>query len=375
VRNHKAQKFVCNWEKIMAFDISILKLPVLKVGSEGSVVIAWQSFLQNAELLVGVVDGDFGKQTEKATISYQQRNGLPADGIVTNLTYAKALNQGLIFKIPNLSANTLLSYLRFGEAEIKDLQAVINNIGQLNPPLKVDGDFGNTSIKGLAEAYKKTDVRLRGALENSLGKTTKQKLGDDFTPAVDIFNNYAKIQRFRLSGSHWVDNFPTSKLISDLASPFRQKVEAFQKSLIDAGCQVIVSATHRPKERAYLMHYAATIDRKEIAPNYVPMMAGVDIEWVHYTNAGSLQGAQDMVEAYGIGGNPVALNSRHTQRLAIDWNVTWNGKINVKDAKGQIVTLSDPPNAALNQALWTIGSSYGVYKLSNDPPHWSVDGY
>ncbi|WP_017651621.1 peptidoglycan-binding domain-containing protein [Fortiea contorta] len=359
----------------MAFDVSILKLPVLKFGSEGATVVAWQSFLLDAEFLAGVADGDFGKQTEAATISYQQRNNLTADGIVTNLTYAKALNQGLIFKLPNLSAKTLLAYLRFGEAEVKDLQAVINRVGQLNPFLKIDGDFGPASIKGLGEAYKKRDVRLREEVENSLSNITKQKLGEDLIPAMDIVNNYAKIQRFRLSGAHWIDNFPTSRLIADLTSPFRQKVEAFQKALIDAGCQVIVSATHRPKERAYLMHYAARISRQEIAPRFVPAMAGVDIEWEHYTNAGSLQGVKEMVEAYGIGGNPVALNSRHTQKLAIDWNVTWKGTINIRDANGKVVTISDPPNAALNQPLWTVGSTYGVYKLRNDPPHWSVDGY
>ncbi|QIR39980.1 peptidoglycan-binding protein [Tolypothrix sp. PCC 7910] len=358
----------------MAFNVNVLKLPVIKLGSNNSVVTAWQSFLKDAEFPIGVVDGDFGKQTDQATRSYQQRNGLTADGVVGNMTYAKALNQGLIFKL-NLAANTLLSYLNFGEAEVKDLQASINKTGQLNPPLKADGDFGITSNKGLAEAYKKRDVRWRSEIEAALSDATKQKLGQDLTPALDILNGYAKIQRFTLSGAHWIDSFPTSKLIADLASPFRQRVEAFQKALIDAGCQVIVTATHRPKERAYLMHYAARIDRQDIAAKYVPSMAGVNIEWEHYTNAGSLQAAKEMVDAYGVGGNPVSLNSRHIQRLAIDWNVTWNGKINIKDANGKTVTIGDPANAALNRNLWTVGSSYGVYKLSNDPPHWSVDGY
>jgi peptidoglycan hydrolase-like protein with peptidoglycan-binding domain len=359
----------------MAFNISVLKLPIIKIGSEGPIVRAWQSFLKNAEFPIDVVDGDFGKQTDQATRSYQQRNGLTADGVVSNTTYAKALNQGLILKLPNLSANTLLSYLGFGEAEVKDLQATLNKTAQLNPLLKVDGDFGYTSSKGLAEAYKKRDVRLRGELEEALSTATKQKLGQDLTPALDILNGYAKIQRFRLSGPHWIDSFPTSKSISDLSSPFRQRVEAFQKALIDAGCQVIVTATHRPKERAYLMHYAARINRQEIAAKYVPKMAGVDVEWEHYTNAGSVQAARDMVEAYGVGGNPVSLNSRHIQRLAIDWNVTWNGNINIRDGNGRMLTVANPPNAALNRTLWTVGSTYGVYKLSNDPPHWSVDGY
>ncbi len=358
----------------MAFNVSILKLPLIRIGSQGSVVAAWQSFLKDGEFPIGVVDGDFGKQTDQATHNYQQRNGLTADGLVGNNTYSKALEQGLIFKL-DLLASTLLSYLGFGEAEVKDLQASLNKTAQLNPSLTVDGDFGYGSSKGLAEAYKKRDVRLRGELEDALSNTTKQKLGQDFIPALDILNGYAKIQRFRLSGPHWIESFPTSKSISDLTSPFRQRVEAFQKALIDAGCQVIVTATHRPKERAYLMHYAARIYRQEIAARFVPKMAGVDVEWVHYTNAGSVQAARDMLNAYGVGGNPVSLNSRHIQRLAIDWNVTWNDKINIRDGNGRMVSVSNPPNAALNRTLWIVGSTYGVYKLTNDPPHWSVDGY
>jgi peptidoglycan hydrolase-like protein with peptidoglycan-binding domain len=361
--------------KIMAFNVSVLNLPVIRIGSQGAVVSAWQSFLKDAQFPISVVDGDFGRQTDEATRSYQQKNNLPADGIVGNMTYSKALEEGLIFKLPNLSAKTLLSYLGFAQAEVKDLQASLNRTAQLNPLLTVDGDFGATSSKGLAEAYKKRDVRLRSELEAALSDATKQKLGTDLTPALDILNGYAKIQRFRLSGPYWVESFPTSRLISDLTAPFRQRVEAFQKALIDAGCQVIVTATHRPKERAYLMHYAARIYRQEIAARFVPKMAGVDVEWEHYSNAGSVQAAQQMLDAYGVGGNPVALNSRHTQKLAVDWNVTWNGAINIRDGNGRMVNVSNPPNAALNRTLWTVGSTYGVYKLSNDPPHWSVDGY
>ncbi|MCP6763098.1 MAG: peptidoglycan-binding protein [Fischerella sp. CENA71] len=359
----------------MAFNITALKLPVLRLSSNGIYVSAWQSFLKEAEYPIQNVDGDFGQGTDQATRLYQQRNNLEADGVVGNGTYSKAATQGFITKIPKLSANTLLNYLGFDETEVKDLQKCLNQVAQLNPLLTIDGDFGNTSVKGLAEAYKKRDVRLRSELEQALSNATKQKLGTDLTQAMDILNAYAKVQRFRLSGAHWVDYFPTSKLIADLASPFRQKVEAFQKSLVDAGCQVIVTATHRPKERAYLMHYSARINRREISPQYVPAMSGVDIEWVHYTNAVSLQAAKDMVEAYGVGGNPVSLNSRHIQRLAIDWNVTWDGKINIQDKNGRMVSVGEPCNAALNKNVWKVGESYGVYKLSNDPPHWSVDGY
>jgi hypothetical protein len=337
-------------------------------------VRAWQSFLTEKDFPVSAVDGDFGRMSEQATRSYEQRNGLPVNGVVDTATYAKALEQGFLFKLPNLTANLLLSYLGFGEAEVVDLQRSLNIVAQLTPALTADGDFGPTSTKGLAEAYKKRDVRLRDELEAQLAAATKQKLGDDFEPALDIFNQFAKIQRFRLSGPYWVEDFPTSRLITDLASPFRERVQAFQKALLDAGAQVIVAATFRPRERAYLMHYCARISRQNISADDVPPMPGVDIDWVHYTNAGSVQAAQQMADAYGVGGNPVALTSRHTQRLAVDWNVTWEGVMNIRDASGNIVRVGEPRNAANNQTLWRVGRSYGVIKLPNDPPHWSNDG-
>ncbi len=356
----------------MAFNISVLRLSILKNGLSGVAVRSWQRFLQEEEYLVGTVDGSFGSLTEQATRTYQQRNGLPINGVVDNTTYTKALVDGYIYKVPNLTAALLLSYLRFGTTEIKDLQASLNTI--ITPDLTVDGDFGPRSSDGLAQAYVQRDVRLRGDFENKLSTATKQKLGTDFNPAMDILNGYAKRIRFRLSGPHWVNYFPTSQLIADLASPFREKVQAFQDALIEAGTQVIIAATYRPKERAYLMHYSARVDRGQIAPGDVPSMPGVDIKWVHYTNAGSLQAAQLMVEAYGVGGNPVALESRHTQRLAIDWNIIWNGTITVKKKDGTSVSIGNPPNGAANTLLHSVGSSYGVFKLLNDPPHWSSDG-
>jgi len=359
----------------MVFNISVLKLASIRKGSSGPGVKAWQSFLQEAEYPVGIADGDFGSITEQATRSYQQRNGLPVNGVVDNTTYTKALTQGFIYKVANFSAGMLLDYLRFGDGEVKDLQRSLNAIAKLTPPLIVDGDFGSTSTKGLAEAYLKRDIRWRGELEQALSTTTKQKLGSDLTPGLDILNGYAKQLRFRLSGPHWYNSFPTSRSISDLASPFRQMVLAFQKALVDAGAQTMITATYRPPQRAYLMHYAAGIDRGEIAPRDVPFMGGVDIDWVHYTNAGSLLAATQMVDAYGLGGNPVALNSLHTQRLAIDWNITWVGTLKVKDGNGRIVSIGEPRDSSRNTTLFDVGASYGVYKLESDPPHWSYNGY
>lgn len=359
----------------MALNINVLKLTTIKKGSKGTIVEAWQSFLRDAGYNVGTVDGDFGNNTDRETRNYQKKNGLPGNGIVDNITYTKALSQGFIYRVPNFSVGMLLEYIRFSSAEIKDLQKTLNTIATLSPALVVDGAFGSRSNAGLAEAYLKRDVRLREELEQKLSTATKEKLGTDLDPALDILNNYAKKIRFRLSGPHWYNSFPTSRSITDLASPFRQRVQAFQKALIDGGAQIIISATYRPPQRAYLMHYAARIDRGELDPVDVAPMAGVDIEWVHYTNAGSLLAAAQMVDIYGIGGNPVALSSLHTQRLAIDWNVTWEGTLKIKDGDGNIVEIGAPRDSSRNTILFDVGASYGVYKLENDPPHWSYNGY
>ena len=69
-----------------------------------------------------------------------------------------------------------------------------------------------------------------------------------------------------LSGASWVSQFPTSKDVEDLASPFKDDLKEFLAALSAAGATVEISATYRPKERAFLMHYAFAIARKGLNP-------------------------------------------------------------------------------------------------------------
>ena len=64
-----------------------------------------------------------------------------------------------------------------------------------------------------------------------------------------------------LSGLAWVPRFPTSKSTDSLVDGFRQKCEAFLAALADAGATVSTSATLRPPERAYLMHWSFVVRR------------------------------------------------------------------------------------------------------------------
>ena len=169
------------------------------------------------------------------------------------------------------------------------------------------------------------------------------------------------------SGGHWVDRFPTSRSVDDLEEVFRGKVENFLEALADAKAVVEISATYRPPERAYLMHYSYLIAKGWIRPAKVPPMAGVEIDWVHDTYKQSRAAAVAMVNRYQTVHKP-SLKSRHMERAAIDMTITRITGKSVKNAKGHKVNISQLSD------LYPVGRSYGVLKLITDPPHWSDNG-
>ncbi len=63
--------------------------PVLRRGSRGEDVRAWQTVLRGAGLLRSPVDGVFGPDTERATREWQSIIGVTADGIVGPVTSTK----------------------------------------------------------------------------------------------------------------------------------------------------------------------------------------------------------------------------------------------------------------------------------------------
>jgi hypothetical protein len=175
-----------------------------------------------------------------------------------------------------------------------------------------------------------------------------------------------------LSGPQWCPRYPTSHDIADLDEKFASAVQAFVDALKTAGANVRISATYRPKERAYLMHWAWLIS-KGLDPRTVPPMKGVAINWVHPTEMQTRAAARAMVEGYGMV-QVAALNSRHTERHAIDMTISWNGDLKIRDSAGKQVTIATQPRNGGNAQLVAVGESYGVIKLRTDPPHWSDDG-
>ncbi len=149
------------------------------------------------------------------------------------------------------------------------------------------------------------------------------------------------------AGRDWVAFYPTSRSLADLAEPFRSSARAFIAELAVIGCGIRLSATRRPVERAYLMHWAWLIAREGAQPP--PARPGIAIAW-------TFPGAEEMVDAYGIVVRP-SLTSRHITGNAVDMTISgW------------------PTDAAAMERLYALGASFGVHKLRSDVPHWSDDG-
>jgi hypothetical protein len=188
-----------------------------------------------------------------------------------------------------------------------------------------------------------------------------------------------------LSGPEWVSQFPTSKSEDDLVEPFRTNAKNFLSALSDCSAEITISATYRPPQRAYLMHYCFQIANNNLDPALVDPYNGigdpVDIDWVHLDPilgnpdpAASRAAAAAMVHAYGIAYGPV-LVTRHSEGLAIDMNISWSGILTIVDGTGNAVTIASLPRTGANADLQAVGKSYGVIKLATDPPHWSSDGH
>lgn len=188
-----------------------------------------------------------------------------------------------------------------------------------------------------------------------------------------------------LSGRQWAAKFPASVATRDLAMPFRRGAESFIAALRTAGATVTIASTLRDPKRAYLMHWAWRIVKRNVDPLSVPPMDGVNIAWAHegcdgkYSTPKSVEAAREMVRAFDMQnlGTAPALNSRHTRGCAIDMSVRWDRTLSILDAGGTAVQIATFPRSGVNLQLRRVGESYGVIKYNRagrDDPHWSDNG-
>jgi hypothetical protein len=153
----------------------------------------------------------------------------------------------------------------------------------------------------------------------------------------------------------------------------------FVSALRAAGANVTISATFRPVERAYLMHWSWMIVKRDADTRAIPTMSGVAIVWTHPDVQASKAAAQEMVTGYGIGnlGIPPALNSKHTAGLAVDMSISWSGTLSIMNNAGLIISIVSSPQSGTNDDLADVGANFGVIKYNGsgvDRPHWSDTG-
>lgn len=70
-------------------------LPAIRIGTQGPRVVAWQTFLRGRDYDPGAIDGKFGEHTRDATIAFQKKYRLDADGVAGRQTLLKAATLGL----------------------------------------------------------------------------------------------------------------------------------------------------------------------------------------------------------------------------------------------------------------------------------------
>lgn len=80
---------------------TVVTIKALRLGSQGPMVRAWQSFLLGQGFDPGGLDSDFGDKTVAATAAFQSRCGLTADGVAGRQTIIKAMEEGFeVFEEP-----------------------------------------------------------------------------------------------------------------------------------------------------------------------------------------------------------------------------------------------------------------------------------
>jgi hypothetical protein len=231
------------------------------------------------------------------------------------------------------------------------------------------------------EAPKEEPVATRTTTETTPTTT------DTSTPAPEETATLApSTDPAKLSGKAWWDANekidPLNKKSSDIAdleSDFGGKVKEFKKALDDAGTNISIDTTKRPKERAHVLHYAWQVAKGNVKASSVPAMSGVDIVWDHGGDTKSKAGAQEIITAASVASKP-SLTSNHIVGKAIDWTITWTGDLKIKKKDGTELAIKTAPRNGGdpgNTELHEVGKGYGVIKgifTIKDPPHWSFDG-
>lgn len=201
----------------------------------------------------------------------------------------------------------------------------------------------------------------------------------------------------RLSGAHWKqiadDRWGgATPDIAELESGFGGDLQKFIDMLKANNITPSLESAYRPPQRSYLFHYCVKVWKGKIAPNKVPAMDGVDINWDHGNLAASRKGAEELAHAFelvGVAAHP----SNHNSGQAVDMKMDFTGNPTNKltysvgsKSLTRTIKTSDEAKAGEKAAgksiagigsreLSKAGADFGVKRaIDNDIVHWSRHG-
>ncbi|MBR5289173.1 MAG: peptidoglycan-binding protein [Clostridia bacterium] len=147
--------------------------PVLRVGSTGSDVADLQVRLTELGYYTGVVDGNYGLNTQTAVMEFQQRHGIAADGVAGRKTqdalYAHSAQPKYVTVDGTAQSYSLLKKGSSG-VEVRKLQARLAELGYYAGG--ADGLYGETTVTAV-KAFQRNNG-LSG--DGQAGEQTQKKL-------------------------------------------------------------------------------------------------------------------------------------------------------------------------------------------------------
>ncbi len=144
-------------------------MKTVQYGSKGSSVTTLQEALVNQGYEIDV-DGDFGDGTHGAVVDFQSNNGLDADGIVGEATWAALGYQGGGGPSAKVSGgNEMIDHGSKGSAVRKLQQALVD----LGYEIDVDGDFGDGTYNAVVDFQSNNGLDADGVV----GPNTWSALG------------------------------------------------------------------------------------------------------------------------------------------------------------------------------------------------------
>lgn len=116
-------------------------MKAIRKGDKGKQVEAWQYFLIGRGYTNIVADGEFGPNTYKATLAFQNSAGIPADGVVGNTTYTAAMKMGfLLVNDPKDNSSTGLNWPKIPSFKPLTASQMQSRFGKIEFRINPDGN-------------------------------------------------------------------------------------------------------------------------------------------------------------------------------------------------------------------------------------------